>query len=81
MAGAPPVSDLTTEMEERLLSDYTFHDITDEQAAAIGDVRAAVWRVARLVAEKAPPGREQSLALTSLEDSVFWTSAAISRHG
>jgi hypothetical protein len=27
-----------------------------------------------------PPSREQSIAITKLEEALFWTNAAIARH-
>lgn len=42
-------------------------------------VRAAFKGLMRHVSEKTPPGREQSLAFTKLEEALFWTNAAIAR--
>ncbi len=42
-----------------------------------------IWGQFRLMAIKiieiVPPGREQSLAITSLEESLFWAQAQIER--
>lgn len=42
-------------------------------------LRAAHKELAILIAETTPVNREQSLAITSLEESLYWTVGAIVR--
>jgi len=42
--------------------------------------RAAAKELARTWVALVPAGREQSLAITALEESLFWANAAIARH-
>jgi hypothetical protein len=43
------------------------------------DVRAACARAAADILKVTPEGREQSLAITHLEEAMFWGNAAIAR--
>lgn len=43
-------------------------------------VREKIKETADLVAFEAPPSREQGLALTKLEEALYWAIAAIVRH-
>jgi hypothetical protein len=38
-------------------------------------------RAADAVLDLVPPGREQSLAFTALEEAMFWANAGIARAG
>ncbi len=49
--------------------------IEDAYAAGIKAKEFALF-----IVENTPSSREQSLALTALEESVFWTNAAIARN-
>lgn len=42
-------------------------------------LRLAMKRTAELVIGETPAGREQSLALTKLEEALMWANAAIAR--
>lgn len=43
-------------------------------------LRDAGHELAKLINDKTPASREQSLALTHLEDAVMWANAAIARN-
>lgn len=49
------------------------------QVQEIEDVTQQFQYFARYIAEETPAGREQSLALTALQESMFWASDAIAR--
>ena len=51
-----------------------------EQANAHETVRLLCRTVAATFKDIAPACREQSLALTALEEAVMWATAAIARH-
>ncbi len=44
-------------------------------------VREAVRDAAGQIAHLTPAGREQSLAITKIEEAMFWAMAAIAREG
>lgn len=43
-------------------------------------MRAVLATAAGMVAGLVPPGREQSLAITKLEEAMFWANAGIARN-
>ena len=67
-------------LTERIKSDFTYHPPKDGQPERYEALRAYAKRYAQLIAETTPAGREQSLALTNLEQAVFWANAAIARN-
>jgi hypothetical protein len=60
---------------------FTYHPPTDGQPALYENVRATAKRLAEDINAWCPDGREKSLAITHLEEVVFWANAAIARHG
>lgn len=59
---------------------FTYHPPKGDQAERYTELRAAAKALALLIVEKTPASREQSLALTNLEQAVFWSRAAIARN-
>lgn len=59
---------------------FDFHAATTaEKRGEHGSVRAAHKTLAEFVAENVPAGRERSIALTKIEESMFWSNAGIAR--
>ncbi|MFI0608648.1 MAG: hypothetical protein ACH37Z_12270 [Anaerolineae bacterium] len=71
-----PVSE---QMEARLANDFTYHPPKPGQQERYIALRESAKAFARQVVELTPPGREQSLALTSIEQAVMNANAAIAR--
>lgn len=46
----------------------------------IQKIRNSYLEHAKIINEIVPPGREQSLALTKLEEVMFWANAGIARN-
>jgi hypothetical protein len=63
-----------------LVNRFTYHPPKDGQAARYETIRAQGLALARHISDSTPASREQSLALTHLEDAVMWANAAIARH-
>ena len=64
------------ELEHR----FTFHPPADEERRMDHEsIRLAGLKAAQLVDAKVPDGREKSLALTKLEEAVFWANAGLAR--
>jgi hypothetical protein len=72
--------ELTQQMLERLDNDFTYHAPIEGQPQRYGDLREAGKTLARTVVEETPPSREQSLALTKIDEAIFWANAAIARN-
>lgn len=59
---------------------FGFHAATTaEKQAAHGSARAACLELANFLNGALPEGREKSLAITRLEEVMFWSNAAIAR--
>ncbi|MFP5377928.1 MAG: hypothetical protein ACLGIO_14255 [Acidimicrobiia bacterium] len=68
-------------IHERIDHDLTNHaPATPAVIVAFETIRAEAKGLAHLIADQCPPGREQSLALTNLEQTVMWAVAAIARN-
>ncbi|MGW1352850.1 Acb2/Tad1 domain-containing protein [Streptomyces sp. NPDC002409] len=65
---------------EELLHRFTYHPpVTPERAAAHATARGACAGLAATIVDLCPAGRERALALTNLEQVMFWANAAIAR--
>lgn len=58
---------------------FTYHPPTGDQPALYTELRDRFRSLAQLVREVTPGGREQSLAITHLEQAVMWANAGIAR--
>ena len=68
------------DIKARIEKDFTYHRPTEEQASRMQKIRDTAKELAILVADSTPASREQSLALTSLEEVSMWANAAIARN-
>lgn len=64
---------------DELVRRFTYHAPKDGQAAKYGQIRDEGRSLATTIVELTPESREQSLALTALEEAIFWANAAIAR--
>lgn len=58
---------------------FTAHQIDEDAVDCTAAVRAAGREMALRVLQVAPEGWERSLALTKIEEAVFWANAGIAR--
>lgn len=58
---------------------FSWHPVDATGREAVEQVREAAKMLAHTIAGQTPACREQSLAITALEEAVFWANAAASR--
>lgn len=59
---------------------FTYHPPVGDQAERYESIREGAKAFAEGVLRLTPESREQSLAITHLEEAVFWANAAIARN-
>lgn len=59
---------------------FSYHAPKDDQVPRYIGLRGMGAQFATRILEETPPSREQSLALTKIEEAVFWANAAIARN-
>ena len=58
---------------------FTYHSPKEDQPERYVSIRDAAKMFATLIIQIVPESREQSLAITKLEEVCFWANAAIAR--
>ena len=66
--------------EEELAKRFKYHAPHGNQPTRFTEVRSLLNDVAIGLQLRCPPSRELSLAMTKLEEAVFWANAAIARN-
>jgi len=67
--------------DEDLVNRFSYHKpSSDEVADLYEDIRSEAKRFASFLVNNTPTGREQSIAITNLEEVVFWANAAVARN-
>lgn len=72
---------LTQEQHDELETRFTYVAPTEGQIPKFQKIRHDALELARVISDSTPPCREQSLAITKLEEAVMWANAAIARRG
>jgi len=67
-------------LSDRIENDFSYHAPQGDQVTRYNKLRYKAKEFALLIAEITPYSREQSLALTHLEEAVMFANAAIARH-
>lgn len=61
-------------------NNFSYHAPKEGQPAKYEAIREKAKELAYLIDAECPKSREQSLALTNLEQAVFWANAAVARN-
>jgi hypothetical protein len=61
-------------------NNFVYHPLKAGQPALYEAVRSKAKELAMHINEMCPDSRERALALTNLEQAVFWANAAIARN-
>lgn len=71
---------MPTPTQEELNNRFTYHAPKPGQNERYQDLRGTALMLAQKICEQVPFSREQSVALTHLEEVVFWANAGIARN-
>lgn len=75
---------MTDEVIQRVKNDiehrFTYHAPKGDQPQRYVELREKAKELAHLITALSVPSREQSLALTNLEQAIFWANAGIARN-
>jgi hypothetical protein len=74
-----PVRASTAMSRDELDHRLTFHPFVPAQRERAAEITTLAREYGRKLLELSPGGREQALAITALEESVMWATAAIAR--
>lgn len=66
-------------MNPTIENNFKYHAPKEGQAEIYVEIREKAKELAYLLDERVPNGREKSLAMTQLEQTVFWANAGIAR--
>ncbi len=66
--------------DKDLRNRFTYHPPSGDQPEQYQGIRDAAYQLADLINREAPDGREKSLSITHLEETVMWANAAIARN-
>ena len=67
-------------MNDKTENAFTYHAPKDGQPEKCQAIREKAKELAYLIQELVPPSREQSLAMTKLEECSMWANAGIARN-
>lgn len=67
-------------LRARIHNDFHYHSPMPEQVERYTALRSAVCELALMIVDLTPISREQSLALTYLEQAVMFANASIARN-
>ena len=60
---------------------FTYHAPKEGQPEKYAEIRSVGFLLAKTINALCPEGREKALAVTKLEEAIFWANAAIARAG
>ena len=62
-----------------LMRRFTYHPPKDDQPVRYQEIRDMAHVFADMIIDMCPESREQSIAITKLEECVMWANAGIAR--
>lgn len=71
---------ISDKLAKQIENNFTYHPPKDDQPERYVYLRDLARALALSTVQETPECREQSLALTALENYVFWAIAAIARN-
>lgn len=71
---------ISKKMQERIENDFSFHPFGGNQRERAKSILENIKNLALLICDHTPESREQSLAITSLDNAYSYAVQAIVRH-
>ena len=68
------------DVNAKIENTFTYHATKGDQCERYQAIREKAKEFAYLITEKCPDSREKSVAMTKLEEVMFWANAAIARN-
>ena len=72
--------EISDEMLDRIENNFTYHSPNGDQGKRYEEMREAGKTLAFVICASTPMSREQSVALTKLEEVVMWANASVARN-
>ena len=72
--------EMSRQTVEKLENNFMYHTPKDDQMERYKFLRDEAKKLAFNIVRSTPISREQSLALTNLEEAIFWANASIARN-
>lgn len=72
--------EIEQKMGNQIERSFKYHSPKDDQPDRYVFLRDEARVLAYNIIKNTPPSREQSLAITKLEEAIFWANAAIARN-
>jgi hypothetical protein len=72
--------EMTESQKAEIAKRFTYTPPKADQPDRYNDIRSEAKALAITIIRQTPPSREQSVALTKLEEVVMWANAAIARN-
>ena len=66
---------------EEIENRFKYHAPDSDRVVLHTKIRTDCWALATELNELLPDGREKSIAITKLEEVMFWANASIARQG
>lgn len=71
----------TVNLKARIENDFNYHAVNPVGVNSMASLRFDLRTCAKLIEALVPDGRERCIALTRLEEAMFWSNAGIARKG
>lgn len=72
---------ITPQAKAEVLRRFDSFDLDEEQKVALANTRHNFQRIADAIVNSTHAGREQSLALTALEEAKYWVNQSLAKDG
>lgn len=66
--------------KDQLKNDFTYHRPFGDQPQRYEAIRAKGFSLANYINDNCPDSMEKSLAITKIEEAIFWANASIARN-